>query len=183
MIYYCKYITPKNFDNLILVSDGQVLTNLFFENSKDDVNAYKQFSSADKFDENQKCSECDFLPIFKQTFRWLDIYFSGKQPDFTPPYLTKNLTLFRKKVQNYIIEIPWGKTVTYGDIAKKIATEKGVKKMSAQAVGGATGWNPICIIIPCHRVMGIGGKVTGYGGGIKNKIELLKLEGIEYSKI
>ena len=183
MIYYCKYITPKNFDNLILVSDGQVLTNLFFENSKDDVNAYKQFSSADKFDENQKCQECDFLPIFKQTFCWLDIYFSGKQPDFTPPYLTKNLTLFRKKVQNYIIEIPWGKTVTYGDIAKKIATEKGVKKMSAQAVGVATGWNPICIIIPCHRVMGIGGKVTGYGGGIKNKIELLKLEGIKYGKI
>ena len=74
-------------------------------------------------------------------------------------------------------EIPYGKTMTYGEIAKIIAKEKGIKKMSAQAVGQAVGFKPICIIIPCHRVMGAGGKITGYGGGIKNKVALLKLEG------
>lgn len=74
-------------------------------------------------------------------------------------------------------QIPYGKVVSYGDIAREVAKEKGIKKMSAQAVGGAVGANPICIIIPCHRVIGTDGSLTGYGGGIKNKIELLKLEG------
>ena len=74
--------------------------------------------------------------------------------------------------------IPFGQTVTYGDIAKRIAAKLGKARMSAQAVGGAVGWNPICIIIPCHRVIGVGGKLTGYGGGMKNKIALLKHEGV-----
>lgn len=75
-----------------------------------------------------------------------------------------------------MIKIPYGETITYNDIAKTIARKKGIKKMSAQAVGGAVGWNPICIIIPCHRVVGANGNLTGYGGGIQNKIELLKIE-------
>jgi methylated-DNA-[protein]-cysteine S-methyltransferase len=77
-------------------------------------------------------------------------------------------------------EIPYGKTVTYGDIARAIAAKRGVGRMSAQAVGGAVGANPICIIVPCHRVMGAGGKLTGYGGGIENKKALLWLEGIAF---
>ena len=81
-----------------------------------------------------------------------------------------------------VSNIPFGKTLTYNDIAKLIAKDRGVSKMSAQAVGGAVGWNPICIIIPCHRVVGTNGSLTGYGGGIKNKIELLKLENNDMSK-
>ena len=81
-----------------------------------------------------------------------------------------------------MLTIPFGKTMTYGDIARQIAPKHGILKMSAQAVGGAVGWNPICIIIPCHRVMGADGKLTGYGGGIKNKISLLSLEGHDMSE-
>ena len=82
-------------------------------------------------------------------------------------------------VSEVMESIPFGQTVTYGDIAKRIATKLGKVRMSAQAVGGAVGWNPICIIIPCHRVIGAGGKLIGYGGGLKNKIALLKHEGVE----
>ena len=78
--------------------------------------------------------------------------------------------------------IPYGKTITYNDIAKKIAKEKSIEKMSAQAVGGAVGWNPICIIIPCHRVVGTNRSLTGYGGGMNNKISLLKLEGMNINE-
>ena len=101
----------------------------------------------------------DDLPVFEDTHLWLDIYFAGGIPDFI------------------MMKIPYGKTITYGDIAKEIASRRGIEKMSARAVGAAVGSNPICIIIPCHRVIGSGGNLTGYGGGIQNKIALLKLEG------
>lgn len=120
------------------------------------------------------------LPIFEETVRWLDIYFGGGVPDFEPAYRVGNLTDFRREVQAQMREIPYGKTVTYGDIARAIAAKRGVGRMSAQAVGGAVGANPICIIVPCHRVMGAGGKLTGYGGGIENKKALLRLEGIAF---
>ena len=116
------------------------------------------------------------MPIFDETKKWLDIYFSGKNPDFTPKYKIENLTPFRKQVIGIMNEIPYGKTITYNDIAKEIAKSKGIERMSAQAVGGAVGWNPICIIIPCHRVIGSDGSLTGYGGGINNKIKLLEIE-------
>ena len=121
MTFTSIYTTPAAFDNLLLTSDGEVLTGLHFVKS---CNAVKS---------------CNVLPVFKDVCHWLDIYFSGREPDFTP---------------NFRIE-----------------------KMSAQAVGGAVGWNPIGIIIPCHRVVGAGSKLVGYGGGIENKIALLKLEG------
>ena len=107
---------------------------------------------------------------------WLDIYIAGKIPNFTPKYRLENATSFRKSVLEKLVKIPYGKTTAYGEIAKEIAYEKGLSKMSAQAVGGAVGWNPICLIIPCHRVIGSSGQLVGYGGGIKNKEELLKLE-------
>ena len=116
------------------------------------------------------------LLIFKETSKWLDIYFNGNVPDFTPKYKIENLTPFRKDVIDIMNEIPFGKTLTYNDIAKTIAKKRGIERMSSQAVGGAVGWNPICIIIPCHRVVGTNGSLTGYGGGIKNKVALLTLE-------
>ena len=97
----------------------------------------------------------------------------GNEPSFTPKYKIDNTTDFRKNIISKMNKISYGKVVSYGDIAREVAKENGIKKMSAQAVGA----NPICIIIPCHRVIGTDGSLTGYGGGIKNKIELLKLEG------
>ena len=118
------------------------------------------------------------LPIFNETCLWLDCYFGGRQPNTVPEYIIEKPTPFRQKVLNIVSQIPFGKTVTYGEIAAEIAHQNGIVKMSAQAVGGAVGWNPICIIIPCHRVMGANHRLTGYGGGIANKLALLRLEGI-----
>lgn len=144
-------------------SDGEYLTGLYFEGSRD------------SFKHRKDCIERN-LPIFEETSKWLDIYFSGKNPNFTPKYKIENLTPFREEVINIINTIPYGKTLTYGEISKKIEDNRGIKKMSSQAVGGAVGANPICIIIPCHRVVGSNGNLTGYGGGIKNKVALLTHE-------
>lgn len=121
------------------------------------------------------------LPIFCETKKWLNIYFQGKNPEFMPELSLKG-SEFRLDVWKILNEIPYGEVVTYGDIAKQIARQRGVEKMSAQAVGGAVGHNPIAILVPCHRVVGTNGSLTGYGGGIEKKIELLKLEGIDVSQ-
>ena len=110
--------------------------------------------------------------------RWLDGYFAGAAPDWLPPMRLDGVTPFRHLVSEEMQRLPFGTVATYGDIAKRVAAKLGKSRMSAQAVGGAVGWNPICIIIPCHRVIGAGGKLTGYGGGLKNKIALLKHEGV-----
>ena len=169
MDYKKIYITPDGFSNMIMNSDGEYLTGLWFEDSKD---SSKHIIN---------CKEKD-LEIFRETSKWLNIYFMGKNPNFTPKYKIKNLTPFRQEVTDIMNTIEYGKTLTYKDISKIIAKKRGLKRMSAQAVGGAVGWNPICIIIPCHRVVGTNGSLTGYGGGIKNKGELLKLEGNDMSK-
>ena len=106
---------------------------------------------------------------------WLDMYFSGKNPDFLPPLHSKG-SAFQMTVWDILLEIPYGETVSYGEIARKIAEKRGISRMSAQAVGGAVGHNPIAIIIPCHRVVGSDGSMTGYAGGIDKKIKLLELE-------
>ena len=147
---------------LTLVSDGTALTELRLDGSKDSTETQKN------------------LPIFRETVRWLDIYFSGKEPDFTPP-LNMRTGPFRREVWEIMLTIPYGRTMTYGEIAKEIARRHNPKKMSAQAVGGAVGRNAIPIIIPCHRVIGANGNLTGYGGGIERKIKLLALEGIDLS--
>lgn len=169
MTYKYSYQTPQGFSNMIMNSDGEYLTGLWFEGSRD----------TSKHDIN--CEEKD-LPIFKETSKWLDIYFNGNVTDFIPKYKIENLTPFRKDVIDIMNEIPFGKTLTYNDIAKIIAKKRGIERMSSQAVGGAVGWNPICIIIPCHRVVGTNGSLTGYGGGIKNKVALLTLEKNDMSK-
>lgn len=167
MSYKKIYSSPLG--SIYMKSDGEYLTGLWFEDSKD---ALKHIECL---------KECD-LPIFEDTVRWLDIYFSGNIPNFVPKYKIENLTPFRKMVIDIMNRIPYGDVITYNDIAKEIAKAKGIEKMSARAVGGAVGWNPICIIIPCHRVVGANGNLTGYGGGMKNKIKLLEIEKNDMSK-
>lgn len=146
-----------------MASEGTALIGLWFEGQKYFADSIKE-----------ECTE-KYLDIFDDTSRWLDIYFSGKEPDFTPKILITG-TPFRKSVAEIMLTIPYGKTMTYGEIANVIAKEKGIAKMSAQAVGGAVGHNSISIIIPCHRVVGTNGRLTGYAGGLDKKIQLLKLE-------
>ena len=161
MIYTNYYNSPIG--RITMASEGTALIGLWFEGQKYFADSIKE-----------ECTEKD-LDIFDDTSRWLDIYFSGKEPDFTPKILITG-TPFRKSVAEIMLTIPYGKTMTYGEIANVIAKEKGIAKMSAQAVGGAVGHNSISIIIPCHRVVGTNCSLTGYAGGLDKKIQLLKLE-------
>lgn len=163
MIYKSIYKTPVEYSDMIMYSDGEYLIGLRFEEAKD-VN--KQ--SVDAIEGNTQ--------VFEDTRKWLDEYFKGNNPEFTPKYKINNLTEFRQMVIDEMLKIPYGETITYNDIAREIAKRKNINKMSAQAVGGAVGWNPICLIIPCHRVIGTDGSLTGYGGGIENKKALLEYE-------
>ena len=159
MQYTYKYNSPLG--KIILASDGENLIGLWFDKQK-------------YFPTYIKDSEEKSLPIFKQTKKWLDIYFSGKSPKFIPTISIEGASPFRKKVWEILLTIPFGKTISYGEIAKQI--KKTGIKVSAQAVGGAVGHNPISIIIPCHRVIGSNGNLTGYAGGLDKKLALLKLE-------
>ena len=114
-------------------------------------------------------------PILAQTKRWLDLYFAGKKPDFLP-LLHPDGSAFRQAVWALLLQIPYGQTTTYGALAGELARQRGLTHFSAQAVGGAVGHNRVSIIIPCHRVVGSGGSLTGYAGGLENKIKLLELE-------
>lgn len=118
---------------------------------------------------------------FDRAKEWLDIYFTGRDPGFFPKIHLVG-SKFRNRVGEIMCEIPFGKTVTYGWIADRMAKERGLERMSAQAVGGAVGHNPICLIVPCHRVVGANGSLTGYGGGIIRKKALLELEGMDMSQ-
>ena len=118
--------------------------------------------------------------ILTETKHWLDIYFAGKEPDFLPP-LHPVGSVFRKSVWEILLKIPYGQTTTYGEIARQLAEKQGLVRMSAQAVGGAVGHNEISIIIPCHRVVGTNGSLTGYAGGISKKVKLLELERTDMS--
>lgn len=163
MNYTYHYSSPLG--KITLASNGKALTGLWFDGQK-------------YFPHNliSESTEAE-LPIFTQTCKWLDIYFSGKQPDFTPP-INLQTTPFRKAVYDILFTIPYGQTVTYGEIAHILAERKGIERMSAQAVGGAVGHNPIGIIIPCHRVVGSDGSLTGYAGGLERKKWLLRHEKI-----
>ena len=164
MEYTYNYKSPLG--EIMLASDGESLCGLWFKGQK---------YFADSLDDDY---EDKYLPIFDETIKWLDIYFSGKTPDFTPKIKMKT-TAFRKTVWEILLTIPYGQTMTYGEIAKKIAKQKGLSKMSAQAVGSAVAHNSISLIIPCHRVIGTNGNLTGYAGGIDKKIKLLTLEKIK----
>lgn len=117
----------------------------------------------------------DFPPPITQAVKWLDEYFSGKEPKFTPP-LSLLGTEFEKSVWGILLKIPYGKVVSYGQIARILAARRGIKKMAAQAVGNAVGKNPVAIIVPCHRVVGSDFSLTGYAGGLDKKEALLNME-------
>ena len=126
-------------------------------------------------------SENNDIAIFSTAKKWLDRYFAGKKPDITELPLAPIGGEFRQSVWSILCEIPYGKVITYGDIAKKISAKTGRENMSNQAVGGAVGHNPISIIIPCHRVVGSNGSLTGFSGGVQMKMKLLELEGVDMS--
>ena len=161
MQYISHYASPVG--NILLAADNTGLTGLWFEGQK-----YFALSLDKEHEEKE-------IPLFERVKQWLDIYFSGKDPDFTVP-LHFTGTAFQNEVWKILCTIPYGQTETYGEIAKQIAVRKGLPHMSAQAVGGAVGHNEISIIVPCHRVVGADGSLTGYAGGIDKKIKLLQLE-------
>ena len=148
---------------ITLASDGESLTGLWFDGQK--------YFAASLEKEHEEKS----LPVFDLADEWLDLYFSGSDPGFLPPLLMRT-TEFRKTVWEILLTIPYGKTMTYGEIADRIAAGKGISRMSAQAVGGAVAHNAISLMIPCHRVVGTDGSLTGYAGGLEKKIRLLELE-------
>lgn len=172
---FCRrYRTPDKFDDLILYGDADgFLAGLLFEGSRD-AQRYAVISAAGVEGE---------APVFADTRRWLDAYFGGDTPTFTPPIRMRGLTPFRRAVSDAMRAIPSGTTVSYGALAATLARPRNdaSARISARAVGGAVGWNPVCIIIPCHRVIGANGSLTGYGGGLHNKIALLAHEGVDLS--
>ena len=120
-------------------------------------------------------------PVLSEARRWLDMYFTGREPDFLPP-LHPTGSAFRRRVWDLLLRIPYGQTVTYGQLAQQLAAQQDLAHMSAQAVGGAVGHNPISLIVPCHRVIGTDGSLTGYAGGVDKKRRLLALEGLDVSR-
>lgn len=166
MTYIYRYHSPLG--GITVSSNGSEITGLWFDGQK---------YFGDTLHENY---EEKALPVFEETKKWLDIYFSGKAPDFIPS-LKMETTPFRKAVWEILLTIPFGQTMTYGGIADKIAKKRGIAKMSAQAVGSAVGHNSISLIIPCHRVVGTNGNLTGYAGGIEKKVQLLMIEKADMS--
>ena len=169
---YLKWTNLWKFSHemILLAADEIGLTGLWFEGQKYFANTLPE----------------DYVPqetkILTEAKKWLDVYFSGEEPKFTPP-LHPTSSVFRQEVWKILLQIPYGQTITYGEIARRIAVMKNTSHMSAQAVGGAVGHNEISIIIPCHRVVGTNGSLTGYAGGIDKKISLLKLEHTDMSRL
>ena len=163
MDFIHSYASPLG--QITVASDGEAVLGLWFDGQKYDRDILgKEYKEA-------------ALPIFGETDRWLNLYFAGKAPNFTPK-LNLRGTAFRRRVWDILLEIPYGQTMTYGEIADRIARERGLKRMSARAVGGAVGHNPISLIVPCHRALGAQGRLTGYAGGLDRKAWLLRREGI-----
>lgn len=163
MEYVAHYTSPLG--GITLASDGEALTGLWFDGQK-----YFGAGLAEDREERE-------LPVFDQAARWLDLYFGGQDPGFVPP-LRMRATPFRRAVWEVLLTIPYGHTMTYGQIADQMARAQG-KHVSAQAVGGAVGRNAVSLMIPCHRVVGADGSLTGYAGGLDKKIKLLTLEGAD----
>ena len=161
MTFIQHYDSPLG--GILLVADAVGLTGFWFDGQK-----YFARGLSSEREERE-------LPVLLEAKRWLDIYFTGKEPEFLPP-LHPNGSAFRRSVWEILLQIPYGKTMTYGEIACKLAEKQKLPRMSAQAVGGAVGHNEISIIIPCHRVVGTNGSLTGYAGGIDKKVKLLELE-------
>lgn len=161
MQYTSRYRSPLG--EMLLAADESGMTGLWFAGQK---------YFARHLDKEQVEKE---IPLFTTVKQWLDVYFAGSEPDFTVP-LHFTGTAFQNEVWGILCAIPYGRTTTYGEIAKQLAARRGLPHMSARAVGGAVGHNPISILVPCHRVVGLGGSLTGYAGGLERKRCLLALE-------
>ena len=161
MIFTQHYASPLG--GILLAADGIGLTGLWFDGQK--------YFARDLPVERTEPE----TSVLTEAKRWLDVYFDGREPDFMPP-LHPIGSAFRQSVWEILLQIPYGETMTYGAIARRLAEKQGLSQMSAQAVGGAVGHNEISIIIPCHRVVGTNGSLTGYAGGIGKKVKLLELE-------
>lgn len=164
MTYLYEYET--HLGSITMAGNKTSLTGLWFQNQK--------YFGATLEKEHKTC----LLPVFEHTIEWLNSYFEGKNPSISLS-LAPSGSPFCQAVWRILSEIPYGEVTTYGTIARRIATEFGIKTMSAQAVGGAVGHNPISILIPCHRVVGSKRKLTGYAGGLDKKTKLLLLEGLQ----
>lgn len=162
-MFYMEYETGL-IGALTLASDGASIIGCWFENDR-----YFGYGVEGALERN------DGLPVFAQARTWLDRYFAGEAPDPRELPLAARATEFQARVREAMLDIPYGSTTTYGEIAKRIERETG-RRQSARAVGGAVGHNPLCLIVPCHRVVGANGNLTGFGGGIDTKIALLKHE-------
>ena len=161
MTFIQHYDSPLG--GILLAADKMGLTGLWFDGQK-----YFARGLSSEREERE-------LPVLLEAKRWLDIYFTGKEPEFLPP-LHPNSSAFRQLVWELLLQVPYGKTTTYGEIACKLAEKQKLPRMSAQAIGGAVGHNEISIIIPCHLVVGTNGSLTGYAGGIDKKVKLLEWE-------
>lgn len=170
MYYSTHYHSPLG--SLMLASDGDNLIGLWIEGQK-----YFAAKVAEEI------SEKDDLPVFSDVKTWLNQYFAGEKPAISDLPLAPVGGAFRQSVWDILCEIPYSEVITYGEIARRMAVRMNRKSMSSQAIGGAVGHNPISIIIPCHRVVGANGSLTGYAGGIDNKIKLLEHEGADMSKL
>ncbi len=168
MQYTSHYESPLG--GITIAGNGAALTGLWFDGQK-----YFADTLSGGHEETS-------LPVFKQAKDWLDCYFRGEAPGFTPPLFLDG-SPFRLDVWDILKQIPYGTILTYRDIAGMIARKKGLEKMSARAVGGAVGHNPVSIIVPCHRVIGANGSLTGYAGGVKKKIALLELEQVNMKRL
>ncbi len=166
MVSIQQYCSPLG--NILLAADEAGLVGLWFEGQKYFANALPA----------EHCAQV--TPILAEAVRWLDVYFAGQVPDFTPPLYPAG-SGFQQAVWKTLLDIPYGQTITYGEIARQLAARQG-GRVSAQAVGGAVGHNKVSLIIPCHRVVGTNGSLTGYAGGIDKKIKLLELEHADMSR-
>ncbi len=169
---YYSTTCPSPVGAITLACDGENLAGLWLEGQK-----YFGASIPEAMIEKSD------IPVFTAAKDWLNRYFAGEKPAISELPLAPVGSEFRRAVWNILCDIPYGEVITYGDIAKKMAASAGKGSMSGQAVGGAVGHNPISIIIPCHRVVGANGSLTGYAGGIRAKIKLLELEGADMSRL
>ncbi|MBQ5959255.1 MAG: methylated-DNA--[Firmicutes bacterium] len=172
MQYTDNYDSPLG--RILLTSDGKALTGLWFAGEDAQEQILQEQIPHEQCPEEQ-ISAAGAARVFSETKQWLDGYFRGEIPDHIPQIHLEG-TDFQKKVWEILLTVPYGATVSYSSIAAKIAKERGLKRMAAQAVGGAVGSNPVSLIVPCHRVIGADGSMVGYGGGLDRKVWLLRHE-------
>lgn len=171
-MFYKTTYESKDFGTFTLASDGESIVGLWRAGQRYFGDGVTGEMVTD-----------DRLPLFQQARAWLDRYFAGDKPRISELSLAPSGSDFRKHVWRILTEIPYGQTRTYGDIARQIAAETGQARVSSQAVGGAVGHNPISIIVPCHRVVGADGSLTGYAGGVDVKYRLLQREGVDMARL